>query len=256
MTATTEPGQISKTQFQNNTGGWLGVVAIDPKGQDRGVSVEPGGTVWLSEAEQRLTANAPRRPEDNPFIEQTHTRRNEASGELEEYTVTPLTVRTDQRFVPADIRPIPATMAAPTALQHTQAAATGEEPVHVAGVNLASLEREHALSEAPDDIKPNEPVVPRRAAEAAAAAAETPEATDATETPEETAAAVQGDETVPSAPGETIGAATPPEGAAPEGAYVSNEEVGTPVTTTEGTDSTQPPSTQSDAGGDPAPWNG
>jgi len=84
--------QIEKTQFKNNTGGYIGVVVIGPRGDDRGAAVEPDGTVWLSEAEQRLTANAPRSPRDNPFIEQTLQRINAETGELESYEVVPLTV--------------------------------------------------------------------------------------------------------------------------------------------------------------------
>lgn len=206
--------QIEKTQFINNTGGWLGVVVIDPKGADRGVNVEPGGTVWLSEAEQRLTANAPRRPEDNPFIKQTHTRRNPDTGELESYDVTPLTVCSDMRFVPADTRPIPATTPAPRGIMEAQAAATAEEPTVVTTGSMPAVEREMALQDAPPNLKPNEPVPTARARAAAEAAQGAPEEQ----------AWVEGEET---------GTAAAPSGDAPEGEYAAGEEVGTP---TEGTE--------------------
>lgn len=57
----------SKDEFVNTTDGWLGAVQLDHQGKALGVSVEPGGSVFLTEQEQVLTANAPRSDEDNPF---------------------------------------------------------------------------------------------------------------------------------------------------------------------------------------------
>lgn len=253
----TATGQIQKTQFHNNTGGHLGVVIIDPKGADRGVNVEPDGHVWLSEAEQRLTANAPRRAEDNPFIEQTKTRRSPDTGELEEYTVVPLTVASENRYVPADLRPIPGYVPTPVALQHAQAAATGDESVTVTAVEAPALQREHEMQDAPPTIRPNEPVVPPtpppRAAAAAEAARAAQESAEEPTVTEETAQTVQGGETVPTAPQESIGAAEPPSAPAPEGSYAGNEEVGTPTAATAETPTTE---TTQPGGNDPAPWNG
>jgi hypothetical protein len=56
----------AKDEFRNTTTGFVGVITID-NGKERGVAVRPGGTIWLSEDEQILTANAPRKDEDNPF---------------------------------------------------------------------------------------------------------------------------------------------------------------------------------------------
>jgi hypothetical protein len=56
-----------KDEFVNTSAGWLGVVQFSPDGPAKGYSVEPGGSVFLSEEEQMLTANAPSRDEDNPF---------------------------------------------------------------------------------------------------------------------------------------------------------------------------------------------
>lgn len=56
-----------KDEFRNETKGFVGVVTIDPLGKEKGVAVRPGLTIWLSEAEQILTANAPRHDKDNPF---------------------------------------------------------------------------------------------------------------------------------------------------------------------------------------------
>lgn len=60
-----------RDEFINTTDGWIGVVAIGPHGEQKGVAVEPRGNVWLSEDEQILTANAPRSDDDNPFINGT-----------------------------------------------------------------------------------------------------------------------------------------------------------------------------------------
>lgn len=53
--------------FRNDSGGWIGVVTIEPGGDRRAISVPPGHEVWLSEEEQILTANAPRAEADNPL---------------------------------------------------------------------------------------------------------------------------------------------------------------------------------------------
>lgn len=58
---------IIRDEFRNDSGGFLGVVTIDNRGDRHGVSVAPGDTVWLSEEEQIATANAPRSEADNPL---------------------------------------------------------------------------------------------------------------------------------------------------------------------------------------------
>lgn len=59
---------IEKQQYRNTAGWVIGVVTLDRKGEEHGIAVEPDGTVWLSEDERRLTARAPKRDEDNPFV--------------------------------------------------------------------------------------------------------------------------------------------------------------------------------------------
>lgn len=56
-----------KDEFKNNTKGFVGVITLD-NGKERGIAVRPEATIWLSEEEQILTANAPRQDEDNPFV--------------------------------------------------------------------------------------------------------------------------------------------------------------------------------------------
>jgi hypothetical protein len=62
------PAINMKDEFTNTTDGWLGVVQIDHMGAARGASVAPSGSVFLTEEEQILTANAPVDDADNPFI--------------------------------------------------------------------------------------------------------------------------------------------------------------------------------------------
>lgn len=266
--------QIEKQQFKNQSGGHLGVTVITARGDDKGISVEPDGTVWLSEAEQRLTANAPRRPEDNPFIEQTLTRRSNETGELEDYKVTPLVAVSEDRFVPAEARPIPGDIPASRSAAAAQLAATAEEPTVPTVVDQGAIGRDAEVASLGEDVQPGQvPPPPARAAAAVAAAdalsevPPTPPETGAPDdvdlsglaTPEEPPAPEPAPEpqeapVEPSAPvqtppeetaeqvdpavGEETGAATPPAGPAPEGEFAASEEVGTPV----------PPSA-------PAPWS-
>lgn len=57
----------TRTEFENVSDGVIGVQVADGNGRMTGIPVRPGESVWLSEAEEIATANAPRRPEDNPF---------------------------------------------------------------------------------------------------------------------------------------------------------------------------------------------
>lgn len=60
-----------RDEFVNSSDGWIGVVQIGPHGEQKGTAVEPQGSVWLTEDEQILTANAPHSDEDNPFTNGT-----------------------------------------------------------------------------------------------------------------------------------------------------------------------------------------
>lgn len=57
-----------RAEFRNESPGVQGVVLYDADGKRTGSFVRPGQSVWLSEREQVATANAPRRAEDNPFV--------------------------------------------------------------------------------------------------------------------------------------------------------------------------------------------
>lgn len=59
---------VTRDLFRNDSGGWQGVVTIEPGGSHRAISVAPGHEVWLTKEEQVLTANAPRTEDSNPLI--------------------------------------------------------------------------------------------------------------------------------------------------------------------------------------------
>jgi hypothetical protein len=59
----------AKAEFENQGAGVVGAVTIEPgTGKHSAVPVRPGETIWLSEDEQIATANAPKRDQDNPFV--------------------------------------------------------------------------------------------------------------------------------------------------------------------------------------------
>jgi hypothetical protein len=265
--------QIEKQQFLNQSGGWLGVVVIGPKGDEQGISVEPGMTVWLSEPEQILTANAPRSPEDNPFIEQVRQARDQETDALVEIKVTPLVPVSENRYVPANARPIPSDLTPAGDNAVAAQAATAEQPSQPTTLEAGALERHAEVSAMGDTAQPHQqPPVPRMAAKAAAAADDeaasselesidgappaseppTPPAPAGVPTPPGAEAApgsapeapVSGEETaaqVNPAVGEETGAAAPPSGAAPEGEFAALEEVGTPDAPAAAQESAPPP---------------
>lgn len=207
---------IAKQQFKNNTGGHLGVVLLDSRGVERGASVEPDGFIWLSEAEQILTANAPRQPQDNPFIEHAVERINPESGEVETVTYTPLTPSSDERWVPASERHVPGVAGSAQA----NLAATGPEPVMPLDPTLADnpIVRERQIVAAGPDAAPNQ-VPPPRALAAAEAAKQASARLQSEDTPEEPPSEPQ---EPPSAPEPTP--EPPPTPEAPEEAPVQPED--------------------------------
>lgn len=91
-----------KVEFINNTEGYLGVVTYAPNGDEKPIAVEPSGTVWLSEAEQELTAKAPKNAADNPFIEQKVAIVDPDTGDTTGYrTIIPLTLQDEARPTPS-----------------------------------------------------------------------------------------------------------------------------------------------------------
>lgn len=234
---------IDKQQFENQSGGWVGAVVIGPKGDETGVAVEPDGTVWLSEAEQILTANASRKAEDNPFLEQSHRQINPETGEWETVTVTPLVPIQRDRYIPANERPIPSDL-------RTAAQATGDAQVAATADEPSTVVHEDPVAAREAAVLANPPVTPPKAAAAAEAAAQTPQSAEEPSPPPVTEPSASAESTA----AESTGAAAAPTGPAPEGGYAAGEEVGTPGASEqtgvspEGEEQPRPPAQQ------PAPW--
>jgi hypothetical protein len=57
-------------KFINPTPGFVGANIFAADGKPTAIPVEPGGEVWLTPAEERMTAEAPRSAADNPFIKE------------------------------------------------------------------------------------------------------------------------------------------------------------------------------------------
>jgi hypothetical protein len=57
-----------RRKFTNPTPVYVGAVIYDEDGKRKGVPVAPGESIWLSEREERATAEAPAHPKDNPFV--------------------------------------------------------------------------------------------------------------------------------------------------------------------------------------------
>lgn len=59
---------VEKRRFKNVTPEIHGATILDADNRAKGVAVDPGEEIWLSVVEEQLTAEAPVRDEDNPFI--------------------------------------------------------------------------------------------------------------------------------------------------------------------------------------------
>lgn len=65
----TSPGATGdQRKFTNPTLGFVGANVFGPDGKPTAIAVEPGGEVWLTPEEERMTAEAPRLAQDNPFV--------------------------------------------------------------------------------------------------------------------------------------------------------------------------------------------
>lgn len=205
---------VEKQQFENQSGGFVGAVQIDATGKPSGVAVAPGGRVWLSHAEQVLTANAPQDPRHNPFLSQVFQQIDPETGDRRDVEVTPLKAVTDQRYVPASERFVPA-----------------EQPESEPSVE-SSPEPTKVETETPA-APPAEPPAPSARAQAAA------EAAAGTETAQE---------------GEETGAAVPPAQDAEKGQYAPGEEVGTPEAPAAAPAEGEQAATPAGPPAPPAPW--
>ena len=102
----------TKSEFLNQTQGYIGAVQFKRNGEEHGVAVAPGGRVWLTEDEQVATANAPQHPDDNPFIAKPFTDYDAKTGEIiATGTRAALKLITEPREI-AGIRPLAGSYAA------------------------------------------------------------------------------------------------------------------------------------------------
>ena len=62
----------AKSEFRNDSPGTCGVIVIE-NGREKALPLGPGQSVFLTQQEQILTANAPREEKDNPFTNGTLT---------------------------------------------------------------------------------------------------------------------------------------------------------------------------------------
>lgn len=65
--ATATRTRVKRTEFLNRTGGYLGVIKIDRKGDDTSVPVKPGERVFLTDEEIELSEQSHARAENSPF---------------------------------------------------------------------------------------------------------------------------------------------------------------------------------------------
>lgn len=150
MGSTLAEDQVEKKPYKNQTAGWLGVVKVDHLGAQVGHSVEPHGTVYLSDTEAILTARAPKAAADNPFEEQEFAFQDE-SGKRVMQMMRPLVLVTDgegkvgeERFVPG--------------LGDEPALDTVAHSVHLPSVAAAATDTATALAANADRHVPTEPV--------------------------------------------------------------------------------------------------
>lgn len=72
---------VGKRQFKNQSDGAIGVIVV-VRGTERGISVAPGQTVFLTQDEIELTRDAPESAGDNPFAPQPYVERNPDTDEV------------------------------------------------------------------------------------------------------------------------------------------------------------------------------
>jgi hypothetical protein len=75
--------RVKKKEYRNNSDGYLHVITIDARNQERGVMLDPyPATVFLSDEEVELNAQAVRNRANSPFVEKQHVHRDIATGDV------------------------------------------------------------------------------------------------------------------------------------------------------------------------------
>lgn len=102
------------TTFENTTQGWVGAIKVRRNGDRDAVPVGPGERIELDAEEQLLTANAPRLPEDNPFIDRPFKDYDQAGDVIAEGVRPQLReCEPDQRHTPAGGREVVSALVVP-----------------------------------------------------------------------------------------------------------------------------------------------
>lgn len=245
-----QPQQLKKRLYRNNTGGFIGVVQIDHKGDEQGVNIDPHGTIWLSDAEAVLTARAPKDPANNPFVEQTLIVQDPETGNMSEVVVTPVTLASDEeRYAPAQDRYVPTQVdshasppPSPAAVAREQRETAGQSPVSAPAPaasplpappgGAATLSGDTPPAGTPEQESwVAEPEAPGQVLQGSLQGAAVPEETAQAQVPPQAPSVTA--QAAPQTPGgveEETGAALPPAELPPEGEYAQAEEVGTPRT--------------------------
>lgn len=191
-----------RRKFHNPTESFVGAVIYDDDGKRRGVPVEPRGYIWLSEREERATAEAPVRAQDNPFVREW--------DEIVERTPEGEPLRTERRsgmLVLADpeARPIGSERFTPS-----EALRQGREDEHAPHLTSegaeAPDEREETVTGAPPQPR-TEPEVGTPSEDEVVA---TPEAVPANDREKEARARDEGPTPVTESPKGTEEIGTPP----------------------------------------------
>lgn len=214
-----------KSEFQNVSGGNLGVLVEGHDGRMRGINVRPGDHVWLTEDEQIATANAPRRDEDNSFT----------NGSLK--LITPAKKIANRRRIGW------------TEEEQVEAPPPQEEgaPADAGGGDDSSAPDEESKPESPDPESPEggaavieeepedeeEPQAPQQSPGSASSPVTDEKGTKATQEEQQASARAAAARRRPPAGNET-GATPKPQGEPPSGSRKSGEEVGTPEATKKG----------------------
>ncbi len=171
MSGTTAEAQVAKKCYKNQTAGWLGVVKLDHLGAQVGFSIQPYGTVWLTDDEALLTARAPALAKDNPFEEQMFQGYDD-KGVVHDMPLRPLILIENDREIPTGDRFVPGVGAGPdlAAVEAGQAdtatalAGTSDRPVAttpttpvLAPSMAAAVPPSHASPGAPSTSTPPAP---------------------------------------------------------------------------------------------------
>jgi nucleotide-binding universal stress UspA family protein len=194
-----------RRKFINQTPIFVGAVIYDEDNKRKGVPVAPGDSIWLSEREERATAEAPRLAKDNPFEAEWEEpiQRSEGGEVLESRTRRGMLVLSDEPPRPiASERFIPGreTAAVATAPETAAEAPEGpqEEPEQVEEVTgspgvpptpteppVEGQPSEHEIVATPEAVPANDTALAarREGEEAPTPVADRPQGTEAISTP-------------------------------------------------------------------------